>query len=264
MTIMAEYNAWKAKRQQNGIGVSQVSIEPAFENGKSITLRTTTGRQITIRKATNTMERAEAALFATDTINPHQSDSMRLKCAVTYGLQPKRQWHVLSGIDASPIPFPCPSRRRKGSREAPIYTAFCDGELVGAVVCSCVDEILPLRIMMGAVRRDFRGLGIGGPVVRKIVQHLIASAPIVGVSIENHHLRKKAFLTRCGFSHWYGTPSIYEWQWIGFSRPVNIPDGLWYAAPGADFDELEKPTRGFLTLLRRSNDTRTLHQTADL
>ncbi|MER8993528.1 GNAT family N-acetyltransferase [Mesorhizobium sp. M0678] len=237
MATIAEYEAWKAKRHQNGIETEM------------ITFRTAAGRKITVRKAISITERVKAALFATDIITPDQPDKRRVECAVTFGLQPQRRWHVLSGLDATPSPFPCPSKRRKGGREAPIYTAFCDGELVGVVACSCVDHVLPLRIMMGAVRRDFRGLGVGGPIVRKIVQHIIASAPVVGVVIKLDHLKKRTFLTRCGFSHWYRTSSMYESNCIGFSRPVDIPNGLWYATPAAEPDE--KLPRRFASLLRR-------------
>ncbi|MER8993526.1 hypothetical protein [Mesorhizobium sp. M0678] len=88
-----------------------------------------------IGEATDFVERVRAVDFILRIARPDLSADDRQRVAVIHGLQPAGVWHAIDRTDVDPG---AALTRRLGHANSPIFTVHRDGELIGAVACSCV------------------------------------------------------------------------------------------------------------------------------
>lgn len=181
-----------------------------------------------IEQAVTFLDRVEAVEFVLSRARPDMSPDARTREAILHAL-PAGDFHALDPVDAI---AGIASRPRPGRAHNPIWTARRHGELIAATICSCAVRDLPLRMMAGAVREDFQGMR----VARSLVAHIRESAPVVGAAVRVDRQDRRDRLTRWGFHHWYegATGDIV----VGFSQPVEPPEGLIFAVPIATDQEI--------------------------
>jgi GNAT superfamily N-acetyltransferase len=181
--------------------------------------------------ATNFIDRFNAVDFVMRI--PPYSDfaDVRRKRAITYAIE--RTYHAIDFTDAEADGG---NVVRRGGYDAPIFTCSLGGDLVGALVCSCVVPGLPTRIMMLAVSEAHRGMGIA----KALALRAAACAPVVGVAPPDDDMRR--FYARLGFSHWHRGAAGFD---VGFTRPIDNQTGLYYVVPTATSDEIVEGDRLF-------------------
>ncbi|CAB4325015.1 GNAT family N-acetyltransferase [Brucella sp. RRSP16] len=182
--------------------------------------------------ATDLEGRARAVDFAMRIIRGDVCASDRRKRSLSYALD--GNYFGIDCVDDEPGGG---VRVGMGRYNFPIWTCHQGGELVGAAICSGAAPELPLRLMMLAVREDCRGSGVGGALVR----HLIDSAPVVGVAVNDAGLRR--YYAERGFAHWYGGASGGD---VGFTKTVSGPRGLLFVVPVATDEEIADGERRLL------------------
>lgn len=157
---------------------------------------------------------------------PPYSDfaEVRRKRAITYAIE--RNFHAIDFTDAEADGG---NVVRRGGCDAPIFTCSLGGDLVGALVCSCVVPGLPTRIMMLAVSEAHRGMGIA----QALVLRAAACASVIGVAPPDDDMRR--FYERLGFCHWYRGSAGFD---VGFTQPIDESIGLYYVVPVATDDEI--------------------------
>lgn len=177
-----------------------------------------------ISAAANPADRAHAVEFVLAIVRGDIDATNRRERALSYAIDGS-----YFGIDCIDDEMGGAVRVGIGRCHFPIWMYRHGGELLGAAICSGDVPELPLRLMMLAVREDCRGLGIGGALVR----HVVDSAPIVGVAVNDAALRR--YYAERGFDHWYSGASGCD---VGFTKPVSGPRGLLFVVPVATDDEI--------------------------
>lgn len=170
-----------------------------------------------IRAATGFNERVQAVEFATKIVRPDLTDERRTAMALTYAARGDRV--AVDAIDAEPDGGLTICR---GTYPAPIFQYFEGADLAGVAVCSCDVPGLPIRLMMLGVAADRQGTGIGGD----LVSHVIDSAPLVGVAVQNADLRR--YYEKRGFAHWRVGASGDQ---VGFTKPIDDPRYMYFTVP---------------------------------
>lgn len=185
-----------------------------------------------IYAATDLSDRARAVDFAMRIVRGDICAADRRKRALSYALGGNH-----FGIDCIDNEFGGGVRIGTGCYDFPIWTYMQRGELVGVAVCSGTAPELPLRLMMLAVREDCRGRGVGGALVR----HVIDSAPVVGVAVNDAGLRR--YYAEHGFEHWTAGASGGD---VGFTKPVSRSRGLLFVIPVATDEDIADGERRLL------------------
>lgn len=176
-----------------------------------------------ITAATSLIDRFKAVEFVMS-VKPYSDFAdVRRKRATIYAIE--RTYHAIDFTDAEAGGG---NVVRRGGYDAPIFTCSLGGDLVGALVCSCVVPGLPTRIMMLAVCEAYRGMGIA----QALVQAAVTSAPVVGVAPPDG-LRR--FYERLGFTHWHAGAAGVD---VGFTSSIDLTTGLYYVVPVATNDEI--------------------------
>lgn len=174
-----------------------------------------------ISEALDLDDRIEAADFVFRVARPDLSPEARRVQAFRYALTPGPEHGVLFD-DADRV---TPMRVRPGAATSPIYVARDGGRLVGAAICSCVVPDMSVRIMAHAVSEDYRGCGWGGALVRHVLSH----HDNVGGAINADRAGLRAYASRLGLRYWYDSAS--DGVAVGFTQPIEEPDGLLFAVP---------------------------------
>ena len=157
---------------------------------------------------------------------PPYSDfvEVRRKRAITYAIE--RAYHAIDLTDAEADGG---NVVRRGGFDAPIFTCSLGGDLVGALLCSCVVPGLPTRIMMLAVSEAHRRMRIA----QALVLRAATCAPVVGVAPPDGDMR--SLYARLGFSHRHRGAAGFD---VCFNRPIDERTGLYYVVPVATDDEI--------------------------